>query len=107
MVTRFSAACSNTVNLPRFKDAARVGTAEVEPGPLHGVLRLGQVGLKLLRQPFVFALNCFLMLFKAYVHPDCIIFNRTRLELASGGELPYLFFCVRSFEEHVLKGPFR
>lgn len=46
-------------------------------------------------------------LFKAYVHPDCIIVNRTCLELASGGELPDLVFCVRSFEEHVFKGPFR
>ena len=46
------------------------------------------------------------VLFKAYVHPDCIIVNRTRLEFASGGKLPYLVFWVRSFEEHVLKGPF-
>ena len=47
------------------------------------------------------------VLFKAYVHPDCIIVNCTRLELASGGKLPDLVFWVGSFEEHVLKGPFR
>src|SRR5258707_228371 len=49
-------------------DAARVGAAEVEPGLLYGVVRLGEraehpvghrpqagaVGLELLRQPFVF-----------------------------------------------------
>ncbi len=47
------------------------------------------------------------VLFKAYVHPDCIIVNCTFSELASGGKLPDLVFCVRSFEEHVLKGPLR
>ena len=46
-------------------------------------------------------------LFKAYVHPDSIIVNRTCFELASRGKLSDLVFCVRSFEEHVLKGPFR
>lgn len=31
-------------------------------------------------------------LFKVYIHPDCIIVNRTHLELATGGELQHIFF---------------
>ena len=47
------------------------------------------------------------VLFKVYVHTDSIIFNRTRFEIASGGKLPDLVFCICSIEQHGLKGPFR
>ena len=46
-------------------------------------------------------------LFKIDVHPDTIFVDRTRLKLALGGKLPDCVFCVCSFEQHGLKGPFR
>ena len=46
-------------------------------------------------------------LFETNLHPDCIVVDRTGLELALGDELPEHVFGVRSFKEHMFKGPFR